>query len=146
MTKRSLFVLVLLAAGLVSASFNAWGQSNARRPAIVAGANRVEALQRSDAGWEGTWYWIFGQVGNATNLTGVTALGLLEAYNDTKETAYLDSAVEAAGFIMAHLGADATDTKYHARTTAPDIVFLHKLGEVTGDGQYSTRANLNGPT
>jgi hypothetical protein len=81
-----------------------------------------------------------GSTYDATNLTGVTALGLLEAYNDTKDSAYLDAAIGAADFIMAHLGAGATSTQYHTRATAPDIVFLHRLSEVTGDPQYSQRA------
>lgn len=115
---------------------------NARRPAIVAGADRVVELQRTDADWEGTWYWYVGNTTNATNLTGVTALGLLEAFKDIRDPAYLDAAIDAAGFIMAHLGAGATGTQYHVRTTAPDIVFLHQLSQVTGDTQYATRAIL----
>ena len=97
-------------------------------------------LQRTDAGWEGTWYWYVGSTGNATNLTGVTALGLLEAYRDTKDTAYLNAAIGAADFIQTHLGIGASGTQYHVRTTAPDIVFLHRLSEVTGDSSYANRA------
>lgn len=108
----------------------------------MAGADRVVGLQRTDTGWEGTWYWYVGSSGNATNLTGVTALGLLEAYRDTKDSAYLAAAVNAAGFIQAHLGAGATGTKHYVRTTAPDVVFLHRLSEVTGDSSYATRAIL----
>jgi hypothetical protein len=115
---------------------------NARRPAIIKGADRVVSLQRTDSGWEGTWYWYVGNTGNATNLTGVTALGLLEAYADTKEARYLTAAEAAADFIQTHLGAGATGAKYHVRTTAPDIVFLYRLGEITGDEDYKTRALL----
>jgi len=113
---------------------------NARRPAILAGADRVVELQRTDIGWEGTWYWYMGSTYNATNLTGVTALGLLEAFRDVKDPAYLDAAMDAADFIMTHLGAGATGTQHHVRTTAPDIVFLHHLSQVTGDTSYATRA------
>ena len=142
MRTKPLVVFVFLAVGLVAASSYSWGQRNARRPAIVAGANEVVDLQRTDAGWEGTWFWYVGDSYNATNLTGVTALGLLEAFNDTKRKPYLMSAIDAADFIMAHLGAGATGTQYAVRTTAPDIIFLHKLSEITGDANYAARALL----
>ncbi len=111
-----------------------------RKPAIGQAADRVVALQRTDPGWEGTWYWYVGSTYNATNLTGATALGLLEAYRDTKDPAYLDAAKAAAGFAMAHLGSGATGTKHWIRMTAPDISLLHYLTQVTGDGSYATRA------
>ena len=141
MKKKILAALlaVLMISTIAPAAWAA-GNGNARMPAIRAGADRVVELQRIDSGWEGTWYWYVGSTYNATNLTGVTALGLLEAYRDTKDTAYLDAAVDAAGFIQAHLGVGATGTQYHVRTTAPDIVFLHRLSEVTGDPAYATRA------
>ena len=142
MKKRiTLLVLLVLALFFVLNVFEALAGGNARRPAIVAGTARVQELQRMDSGWEGTWYWYVGSTGNATNLTGVTALGLLEAFNDVKDAAYLDAAVQAAAFIQAHLGVGATGTQYHVRTTAPDIVFLHKLSETTGDDSYAIRAN-----
>lgn len=114
----------------------------ARRPAIPTGADRLVELQRTDVGWEGTWYWYVGSTGNATNLTGVTAMGLLEAYRDTKDSAYLDSAMEAADFIMTHLGVGATGIQHHVRTTIPDVIFLFQLGEISGDPSYSLRAAL----
>ncbi|MFW9817913.1 MAG: hypothetical protein ACFFEW_18535, partial [Candidatus Thorarchaeota archaeon] len=134
----SLFVVILLS--LLTTTALAGG--NARRPAIISSANRVVELQRTDSGWEGTWYWYVGSTYNATNLTGVTALGLLEAYNDTNDAGYLDAAISAANFIQVHLGAGATGTQYYVRTTAPDVVFLHRLGQVTGDPSYSSRAIL----
>lgn len=130
------FALLLLACTVMPAA------AAPRKPAIDAGADRVVQLQRTDSGWEGTWYWYVGSTGNATNLTGVTALGLLEAYRDSKDVKYLDSAKQAAAFIMTHLGAGATGTQHHVRTTAPDIVFLHRLAQVTGDNSYADRANL----
>jgi hypothetical protein len=136
--RSTLFALILLA--LTVSAVTAGG--NARRPAIVGAADRVVELQRTGAGWLGTWYWYVGNTYDATNLTGVTALGLLEAYKDIKDSAYLDAAVAAASFIQSHLGAGATGTQYHVRTTAPDIVFLQGLSDVTGDPSYATRATL----
>lgn len=139
--RRKAFLIVAAALVLATMAPVAGAGTNARRPAIEAGANNVVTLQRTDTGWEGTWYWYVGSTYNATNLTGVTALGLLEAYRDVKDPAYLDAAIDAAGFIMAHLGAGATDP-YHERTTAPDVVFLHRLSQVTGDASYADRAEL----
>lgn len=111
-----------------------------RRGAIAPAADRLIGLQRTDAGWEGTWFWYVGNTYNATNLTGVTALGLLEAYGDTKQQAYLDAAQAAAAFSMAHLGSGATGVQHWIRMTAPDISLLHRLAAVTGDIAYSERA------
>ena len=135
---RSILVVALC---LIFAS-SAWSGNKPRRPAIIAGADRVLDLQRTDSGWEGTWYWYVGSTYNATNLTGVTALGLIEAYNDTKDTGYLDGAKDAADFIMTHLGAGATGTQYWPRTTAFDVIFLHELATITDDGTYGARATL----
>ncbi|MFC2168796.1 hypothetical protein ACFLRW_07405, partial [Acidobacteriota bacterium] len=112
------------------------------RPAIPTGADRVVELQRTEAEWEGTWFWYVGSTYNATNLTGATALGLLEAYRDTKDSTYLASCIDAANFIMTHLGVWATGTQHYPRPTAFDIVFLHHLSGATGDPQYAARATL----
>jgi hypothetical protein len=129
------FLGIALLVGLVVGQ-----EGTARSSAIVASADRLVELQRTDPDWQGTWYWYVGSTYNATNLTGVTALGLLEAFRDVKDPAYLDSAKEAADFIMTHLGIGATGAQYNVRTTAPDIVFLHKLSDVTGDEAFKVRA------
>jgi hypothetical protein len=141
--KKRVFIALVVMTVLTATTSVVWAGGNARRPAIEAGAGRVVELQRTDAGWEGTWYWYVDSTYDATNLTGVTALGLLEAYRDTKDPAYLDAAIGAADFIQTHLGEGAEPgQQYHARTTAPDIVFLHRLSEVTGDSSYASRATL----
>lgn len=140
--KKVIYVTLITLLVMAMTATSALAGGNPRKPAIASAANRVVELQRTDTGWEGTWYWYVGNTYNATNLTGVTALGLLEAYRDTKDPAYLDAAVAAADFIQTHLGVGATGTKYHVRTTAPDIVFLHRLSEVTGDQAYASRAVL----
>lgn len=141
--RRVMVLLAVLAAILLSTSaFDVLAGSNARRPAIIKGTDRLVTLQRTNAGWEGTWFWTVGSNYNATNLTGVTALGLIETFNDAKDQRYLEAAVKAAGFIQTHLGAGATGPKYHVRTTLPDIIFLHQLGKVTGNSAYGARANL----
>ncbi len=94
--KRTINVTIIVIILLAITASGALAGSKARRPAILASADRVVELQRTDTGWDGTWYWYVGSTYNATNLTGATALGLLEAYNDTKDEAYLDAAKDAA--------------------------------------------------
>lgn len=144
MNKKKHFMIILLSVILAVAlvTSTAMAAGNSRRVAILSSADRVVDLQRTDFDWEGTWYWYVGSTYNATNLTGVTALGLLEAYQDTKDPAYLDAAISAADFIQTHLGANATGTQHHVRTTAVDVIFLHRLSEVTMDPSYATRATL----
>jgi hypothetical protein len=139
---RQFIILLSVVLVVVLIGSTALAAGNSRRAAVLSGADRVVELQRTDTGWEGTWYWYVGSTYNATNLTGVTALGLLEAYKDTKDEAYLNAAISAADFIMTHLGVGATGTPHYPRLTAPDVVFLYLLSEVTDDPQYETRANL----
>lgn len=138
--KKRLLIAFVIVVVLAATTSGVWAGGNARRPAIEAGANRVVELQRIDTGWEGTWYWFVGDDYDAVNLTGVTALGLLEAYRDVKDQVYLDAAIDAADFIQTHLGAGATETQHWPRLMAPDIVFLHRLSEVTGNPLYASRA------
>lgn len=130
--------VLALVIGVIAAPVSAKGP--ARMPAIGSAADRVMDLQRTDLGWEGTWYWYVGSTYNATNLTGVTALGLLEAHRDGKDAAYLAAAEDAAGFIIEHLGSAATGAQYHIRATAADVVFLFRLAEVTGNADYAAAA------
>ena len=130
-------LVLVLAFGMATAAMAA---SNARMPAIKAGAAHLIGQQRTDAGWEGTWYWYVGSDYDATNLTGVTALGLLEAFKDVKDPAYLDAVKSAASFAMTHLGSGATGAKYSLRWTAPDIILVQYLGKVTGDATYNQHA------
>lgn len=140
--RKPLLLVVSILLLVTMTSTTALAATNARRPAIIAGADEVVALQRTETDWEGTWYWYVGSSYNATNLTGVTALGLLEAYRDTKDSDYLAAAVNAANFIIEHLGVGATGIQHHVRTTAPDIIFLYRLSEVTGNPDYADRALL----
>lgn len=140
--KTTFLALVLLGVFLFAGVYISGKENNARRPAITRGADRVCELQRTDTGWEGTWFWYVGSTYNATNLTGVTAMGLLEAFRDIKDIVFLDAAKDAAGFIQEHLGCGATGTQYHTRVTAPDVCFLHRLSDVTGAPSYSQRANI----
>jgi hypothetical protein len=140
--KSMVITIVTLACLLALDGAMSLARMNPIIPGIRSGADRVVELQRTDSGWEGTWYWYIGSTGNATNLTGVTALGLVEAFRDVKDPAYFNATKGAADFILKHLGLTATETKYYIRTTAPDIVFLHQLATVSRDRYYAYRATV----
>ncbi|MGH6904506.1 MAG: hypothetical protein ACREIR_17385 [Geminicoccaceae bacterium] len=114
-----------------------------RVPAIDAGVDRLAELQRDDPltpDWNGTWFWFVGNMADVTNLTGVTALGALEAYRHRKDPVAEQMIDKAAKFLREHLGAGATGTPHSVRMTAPDIVFLHDHGELDNAADLVQRA------
>jgi hypothetical protein len=110
------------------------------RVALAAGAERLCALQRTDAGWEGSWRRYVGSNLSATNTVGLSALGLVEAFKVLHDESLLSCARGAAAFAIAHLGAGATPPPYHPRFTGADLLLLHRLHQVTGDEGYRIRA------
>ncbi len=110
------------------------------RVALQRGAERLLALQRADAGWEGSWRRYAGSAADATNTVGIGGLGLLEAYRVLREPAHLAGARKAAAFAAEHLGAGATHVAYHPRFTATDLIFFHRLHQLTGEEAYRIRA------
>jgi len=141
---KKLSVLTVIGLGALMAVniHPALAEKSARLLAVRAGADRVVELQRTDPSWEGTWYWYVGSNNDATNLTGVTALGLLEAFRDVRDPVYKEASKNAADFILEHLGLSATGTQHHMRCTAPDVVFLHKLSKFTHYPYYRYRATV----
>jgi hypothetical protein len=133
-----MIVLALLVAALGISSADAQ-----RVPAIDAGVDRLAELQRDDPltpDWNGTWFWFVGNMADVTNLTGVTALGALEAYRHRKDPIAEQVIDHAAMFLLEHLGAGATGTPHSVRMTAPDMVFLYDLGGLDNAANLMQRA------
>lgn len=103
---------------------------------ITKGADRLLSLQNAN----GSWDW---DVTNATgptsttyyNITGITAEGLLDAYNVTKDAKYLDAAKKAGNYIV------STPISTTQKQNAFTVGFLYNLNSVTGDSQYKTKAD-----
>lgn len=115
--------------------------------AAPSAINRIDALQIDTGTYEGTWCFYHtlpadtGVACEVTNLTGVTALGLVEAARDGNPDARRSASLQgAARFITDHLGTYADDTQLHERPTAFDIIFLHRFGELVSDASYKSRA------
>ena len=103
--------------------------------AVVKGADHLLSQQNSDGGWN--WY---GSGASNENLTGVSAIGLLNAYQLTHNQAYLDGAKKAGDNLKAIDTVASIDESGH-KFYAYDIVFLAKLAQVTNDITYSDKAS-----
>ena len=106
--------------------------------ASLKGADRLVETQNND----GTWEWANpdldktnGEGACPSNIVGVTALGLLNAYQLSGDSRYLDAAKISGDAIVA-CGYDKDNDKYYSQ----DIEFLARLGEVTGDTTYTNKA------
>ena len=113
--------------------------------AITNAANRLIALQSpTDYGWD----WIVtGESSHsvnasATNLYGVTAIGLLDAYQATKNSSYLTAAENTANFMMENTSAGGFwygHDGYHWGYSF-DYSFLMQLSAVTTNPSYKNYA------
>jgi hypothetical protein len=114
--------------------------------AIASSADRLVALQSpADFGWD--WY-VTGLTSHsaspsATNLYGVTALGLIEAYLKTGNPTYLTAAENTADFMM--YGNASNGDFYNGHDMydwgrSSDYAFLMELSAVTDNTTYSDYA------
>jgi len=112
------------------------------KPAIIKGADRLVALQSStDFGWDWVVTGLTEHSANpsATNLYGVTALGLLDAYELTGNPVYFDACKAIADWIAwgnasegdMYYGHDGFQFGY-----PEDYVFLVRFAEVSGNTTY----------
>jgi len=132
----------------------------AEKQAITRAADRLVELQDNDGlegqfadrygdtlesgAPDGSWDWnVTGQTGptgtSYYGVTGITAEGLLTAYNVIGDVRYLDSAKKAGDYLIDVIGGSSVDiTK---RPSATNALFLYHLAEVSGESKYRTKAN-----
>ena len=131
MNKKLSILTVIVLGTLMAVNIPvALAEKCARRLAVRAGADRVVELQRTDSDWDGTWYWYVGSNNDATNVTGVTALGLLEAFRDVRDPAYKEASKNAANFILEHLGL--------SRTPAESTITIHRAMSAHATSTFSS--------
>lgn len=136
--KLGLLLSVLLTMAFFSVS--AWAYTyNDYLNSVIEGADRLVETQNND----GTWEWESPDLDKTNgggacieNIVGITAFGLLEAYELTGDTNYLNAAKYSADRKVV-CGYDKANDKYYSQ----DIEFLARLGAVTGDSVYSNKAN-----
>ena len=106
---------------------------------LVKATDRLVALQSStDYGWDWdvTGLTEHSASGSATNIYGVTALGLIDAYELTGSTAYSDAAKLVADMMKGY----GTDYEgFHAAGLGQswDMKFLMRYATISGDTSYS---------
>ncbi|HEV3215164.1 MAG TPA: Ig-like domain repeat protein [Vicinamibacterales bacterium] len=109
---------------------------------LTTGGSRLRSLQNPDGGWffeAGLTSCVAGSTPNVScvNITGVTALGMLGAYTETRDPAVL-AALTAAG--------NAIVKRYNSSLPSPpipynqDIEFLAWLSQLTSTPSYLTTA------
>lgn len=112
------------------------------KTAIVKAADRLVALQSpNDHGWDwvvdGEPPWIGS---SPKNLYGVTALGLVYAYEETGNSTYLTAAQNAAGYMISGAHPENGDFWNNGWGYDSDYVFLTQLSAASGNSSYATYA------
>ena len=142
-----LFTLVLVVSFSLIPATPVMAQGGAVFTAITNAADRLVALQSTetlgtldppDFGWD----WVVtgltehSGVASGSNLYGVTALGLIDAYQETGNTAY-STAAEKTGD---HLKTLSRATNSNVRIQSFDYRFLVEFSALSGDGSYQAHA------
>ena len=111
------------------------GQQEALNDALTLGADLHLSRQGTYSGIDNTWEWVIGSGSSGPNVQGISATGLLAAYERTGEQSYLDGAILAGNTLEARYDAAPED-----RAFSQDIEFLVRLSQDSGDGSYATVA------
>ena len=135
-----LTLAVVLGLSLVAAPVAAYSY-NDYTGAITNAADRLVALQGTDAGWD----WVVTNLTahsaspSSSNLYGVTGLGLIDAYQETSNSSYLDKAKLVADHIAVG-NASAGGFWTAGYGYAQDYRFLMAYAAASGDSYYSNYA------
>lgn len=159
MKKLLVFLVVALAAvsALPAFAFKADGNREALNDVLVEGADlhlsRQETYDNACGDSYGppvvdeidnTWEWQIDSGWTCWNVGGISATGLLAAYERTRDSAYLsaalltgDTLVEKYSAIAIH---DPEGAEWEDRPFSQDIEFLVRLSRDSGDRSYSSLA------
>lgn len=109
--------------------------------AVKKAADRLVALQGTDSGWDWIVTGLTEHSGDpsASNMFGVTALGLIDAYQVTGASSYLTAAGSVAD-MMEGYGTDYAAFKAAGLGHSWDLRFLEAYAEETDDTSYSNFA------
>ena len=130
--------LMLMMIGSISATtLNVNPDFLDERNVIVAAADRLIETQNNDGGWIWTNPTI-GEDASSINTFGVTAQGLLDAYELTGNISYLDTAKLSGNWLVSRFDTAGIVTY---RINAFDIVFLYDLGRISDVLAYTDKAD-----
>jgi hypothetical protein len=136
---KILFVALLISAFVGPATLLAdKDKYDGVKDALVQGADRQLSLQGTYGGITNTWEWVIGY-GTGPNVQGISARGLLEAYEKTGDHRYLDGAILAGNTLIERYGAAIATfgVTYDARPWSTDVEFLAALGKTTKHHVYT---------
>lgn len=107
---------------------------------LIASGTRLQQLQNADGGWffragDGDCGTNAFAGGSCNNIIGVTALGLLSAYNRGGPTSLLDDALQAGLLLQAIRAANPTLPPF-----SQDLEFLRALSVASNDPQWASLA------
>ncbi|MBA7612961.1 hypothetical protein ES703_20203 [subsurface metagenome] len=113
------------------------GTKETLQAVIVEGADYHLGLQDTYSGIEYTWEWIVGSQTTGPNVQGISATGLLAAYEKTKDVGYLSAALNSGDVMVDHYENNPTGRPY-----SQDVEFLVRLSKDSKDNSYDDVAVL----
>ena len=131
-----LLIILSLLVGSSSVVFAAkpGGQPEALNDALTLGADLHLSRQGPYEGIDNTWEWEIG-TNSGPNVQGISATGLLAAWESTGNSSYLNGAIAAGNTLVARYDAAPEDIAF-----SQDIEFLVRLSQDSEDGSYATVA------
>ncbi len=107
------------------------------KDALIQGADHMLTLQATYSGYENSWEWIIGSGNSYENVQGISALGMVYAWEATKNNAYLKAAIASGNTMVARYQAMVADgATWDDRPYSTDIEFLCQLGRDTHNFVY----------
>lgn len=131
-----LVIATLLSSATLVAAAKPGGQPAALEETVVSAADYHLTIQGTYGGIPYTWPWAIGTTGGYWNVVGISATGLLSAYEKTGNSAYLAGAVNT-GNTLKNRYASVPVTQ---RPYSQDIEFLVRLSQDSNDGSYASLA------
>jgi hypothetical protein len=153
------FICLVLAFGVLSSistetqAFDRWRSGDPIREVLVKGADLQLSRQGTFANVCGptspygppyvteivnTWEWVIGSGETCWNVGGVSAVGLLAAYERTHNHDYLERAIKQGNTLVAKYDTIITDgAQWEDRPFSQDIEFLVELSRVSHNHSYA---------
>lgn len=105
--------------------------------ALEQGADRMVSLQGTYGGVPNIWEWIIGSGISGNNILGISATGLVAAYEKTKDRRYLAAAIAAGNTLVARYNAAIVGgVTWDDRPYSQDVEFLAWLSRESKNPVY----------
>ena len=128
-------LVLLLSSSSVVFAAKPGGQQEALNDTLTLGADLHLSRQGTYSGIDNTWEWVIGSGSSGPNVQGISATGLLAAWERTGEQSYLDGAIAAGDTLVARYDAAPGDRAY-----SQDIEFLVRLSQNSNEVSYTETA------